>query len=258
MAKHATQAIRAIALVGHGAAGKTTLAEALLHKAGAIPAAGSVEQGTTVCDFDPLEKEFSIRLRASLVHFSHSDTRIHLIDTPGYPDFLGQSLSALDAVETAAVVDQRADRHRDDHAAHDGVGARSAGCAASSSSTRSTRRTSTCRRCSPQIQAAFGKECLPINLPADRRQAGRRLLLQSGGRRGFLVRRRRAPRARRPGRRGRRRADGHATSSRARSRPSSCMRRSSRRCAKATWCRCASCRRAPAPAWRSCSTSSRG
>ena len=68
MAKHATQAIRAIALVGHGAAGKTTLTEALLHKAGAIPAAGSVEKGTTVCDFDPLEKEFkhSLEPRSSI------------------------------------------------------------------------------------------------------------------------------------------------------------------------------------------------
>ena len=61
MPKYATDAIRTIALVGHGAAGKTTLAEALLHKAGAIPAPGSVEKGTTVCDFDPLERSSSTR-----------------------------------------------------------------------------------------------------------------------------------------------------------------------------------------------------
>ena len=97
MPKYATDAIRTIALVGHGAAGKTTLAEALLHKVEAIPAPGSVEKGTTVCDFDPLEKEFKHSLASAIVNFAHRDTHIHLIDTPGYPDFLGQSLNALAA-----------------------------------------------------------------------------------------------------------------------------------------------------------------
>ena len=58
MQKYSTEAIRAVALVGHGAAGKTTLAEALLGRAGAIRALGSVERGNTVCDFDPLEKTY--------------------------------------------------------------------------------------------------------------------------------------------------------------------------------------------------------
>ena len=66
MAQFATENIRTLALVGHGAAGKTTLAEALLHKAGAIQAAGSVERGTTVSDFDPLEKTWQHSLRASV------------------------------------------------------------------------------------------------------------------------------------------------------------------------------------------------
>ena len=97
-------AIRTLALVGHGAAGKTTLAEALLAKAGAIPAAGSVEKGTTVCDFDALEKKFQHSLNAAVVHFNHRDTRIHLIDTPGLPDFIGRAICALPAVETAVLV----------------------------------------------------------------------------------------------------------------------------------------------------------
>ena len=104
MPKYATDAIRTIALVGHGASGKTTLTEALLHKTGAVAAPGSVEKGTTVCDFDPLEKEFTHSLASAIVNLVHRDTHIHLIDTPGYPDFLGQSLNALAAVETAAVV----------------------------------------------------------------------------------------------------------------------------------------------------------
>ena len=100
--------IRTIALVGQSGAGKTTLAEALLARAGAIPAAGSVERGTTVCDYTPLEKQLQHSLKLAVASFDAKTngeaTRIHLLDTPGYPDFLGQSLPALAAVETAAIV----------------------------------------------------------------------------------------------------------------------------------------------------------
>ncbi|HRA24821.1 MAG TPA: GTP-binding protein, partial [Usitatibacteraceae bacterium] len=89
-----TESIHTLALVGHGGAGKTTLAEALLHKSGAIAAPGSVEKGTTVCDFDPMEKEYGHSLGSSLVNFAWEDMRIHLIDTPGMPDFAGQSIAA--------------------------------------------------------------------------------------------------------------------------------------------------------------------
>ncbi len=96
--------IRTVALVGHGAAGKTTLAESLLAASGAIKSRGSVEKGNTVCDFDPIEKELGHSLQASLVSFDWSGSQIHLIDTPGYPDFAGQSMGALAAVDTALVV----------------------------------------------------------------------------------------------------------------------------------------------------------
>src|SRR5665213_834682 len=99
MAQFETSNIRSIALVGHGAAGKTTLAEALLVAAGALPAAGSVERGTTVSDGDPLEKTWQHSLRSSVMHLESAGTRIHLVDTPGYPDFVGQSIAALDGVE---------------------------------------------------------------------------------------------------------------------------------------------------------------
>ena len=92
MAKFSTEALRTVALVGHGASGKTTLAEALLHKAGMIQATGTVERGSTVCDFDPLEKQFQHSLRSAIVHLDHAGTRTHLIDTPGSPDFIGQAI----------------------------------------------------------------------------------------------------------------------------------------------------------------------
>src|SRR5260370_42543362 len=104
MAEYTTDKLRTVALVGHGAAGKTLLAEQLLAKTRMIGAAGAVEKGTTVCDFDPQEKTAQHSLRSAVVHVDWRDTRVHLIDTPGYPDFAGQSIGALDAVETAAVV----------------------------------------------------------------------------------------------------------------------------------------------------------
>ena len=104
MSKFNTEAIRSVALVGHGAAGKTSLAEALLQATGAIPVKGTVEKGTTVCDFDPQEKEAGHSLATSAVNFACEGRHVHLLDTPGYPDFAGQAIAALAGVDTALVV----------------------------------------------------------------------------------------------------------------------------------------------------------
>ena len=85
------------------------MAEGILAKAGMIITCGSVERGTTVCDSDPLEKAVQHSLRAACTHFeadneNGQEVRVHMIDTPGYPDFVGQALGALDAVKTAAIV----------------------------------------------------------------------------------------------------------------------------------------------------------
>ena len=72
----------------------------MLHRTGAIGATGSVERGSTVSDHDPLERRMQHSLNASIMHLTHADTRIHFIDTPGGADFLGQSLPALEAVES--------------------------------------------------------------------------------------------------------------------------------------------------------------
>jgi elongation factor G len=104
MTKYATAAIRTAALVGHGGAGKTTLAETLLFTAGAIRSQGSIEKGNTVCDYDPLEKAAGHSLQSTIASLSWGDAQVHLIDTPGYPDFSGQAIEALAAVDTALVV----------------------------------------------------------------------------------------------------------------------------------------------------------
>ena len=165
MANYATSNIRTVALVGQGGSGKTTLAEALLLASGAIKEAGTVERGTTASDFDPLEKAWQHSLRASILHLDTRDTRIHLVDTPGFPDFIGQAIGALDAVETAAIV----------------VSAQSGIEMIASRMMDWAGKRKLCRlvivnkidaenvdlpNLLAQIQATFGRECLPINLPA--------------------------------------------------------------------------------------------
>src|SRR5689334_15194707 len=166
MSQYATENIRTVALVGHGASGKTTLAEALLARAKAIAAPGSVERGTTVSDFDPLEKSWQHSLRASVLHLDTDATRVHLIDTPGFPDFIGQAIGALDAVETAAVV----------VSAQTGIEMITSRMMSWAAERRLCRivivNKIDAENVDPEgvlegIQAAFGKECLPINLPAD-------------------------------------------------------------------------------------------
>ncbi|MEI6358263.1 MAG: GTP-binding protein [Verrucomicrobiota bacterium] len=104
MGLHDTASIRTLALVGHGASGKTTLTESLLAAAGSIPIRGSVDKGNTVCDFDLQEKELGHSLNAALVSLGWKGVHLQLIDTPGYPDFAGQAVGALAAVDTVLVV----------------------------------------------------------------------------------------------------------------------------------------------------------
>ncbi len=103
MAKYKTSDIRDVALVGHGASGKTTLVEAMLFKAKAIPRRGSVADGTTVSDFDVEEKESKHSIDAAIVHLHWKGREINLIDTPGYPDFIGEAIAALASVDAALV-----------------------------------------------------------------------------------------------------------------------------------------------------------
>lgn len=104
MRSNETEKIRSVVLVGHGSVGKTTLAESLLAATGAISSRGTVEKGNTVCDFDPVEKQLGHSLQSALVSLKTDDAQVYLIDTPGYPDFAGQAISALAGADTALVV----------------------------------------------------------------------------------------------------------------------------------------------------------
>ena len=95
--------IRNMAVCGHGSAGKTTLVDQLLVKTGAVTGQPSVDNGTSICDFDEEEKHHKHSVEASIVHFDHAGKRFNVIDTPGYPDLIGQTIGALRAVETALI-----------------------------------------------------------------------------------------------------------------------------------------------------------
>ena len=163
---HSTEDIRNIALVGHSGAGKTLLADALLAAAGAIESKGAIDKGTTVCDFTNAEKQLGHSIDTALCHFGTQGKHVNLIDTPGFPDFLGRALSAIEAVATACevvnavngiepvtqrVMDYAKNRklcrmiiiNKIDHPKADVQGTLN------------------------QIREVFGNVCLPINLPAE-------------------------------------------------------------------------------------------
>lgn len=166
MPSYTTDAIRNIALVGHGGAGKTTLVEALLSASGAISQPGTITKGNTVADFDPLERQHQHSLDATPISLDYQGCHINLIDTPGFPDFIGQAISVLPAVETVAVVinaqngietvtqrlmDRAVERQLCRMIIINKIDAEGVDLEALVA----------------QIQENFGRECLPLNLPAE-------------------------------------------------------------------------------------------
>ena len=96
--------IRNIALLGHSGSGKTMLAEAMIHATGVTNRLGRVEDGTTVADWDEEEVSRTQSINTSLVPCEWKGNKINVLDTPGYPDFVGEILSSLRVVEAAVVV----------------------------------------------------------------------------------------------------------------------------------------------------------
>ena len=104
MKEYTTDQVRNVVLLGHGSAGKTTLAEAMLYHSGAINRMGKVEDGTTVADFDEEETRRHISLSLAVVPCEWKNSKINVLDTPGYTDFVGEAISAIFVADTALVV----------------------------------------------------------------------------------------------------------------------------------------------------------
>jgi elongation factor G len=165
MGRHAVADVRDIALVGHRAAGKTSLADALLFEAHAVDRLGKVDDGTSVADTDEDEHRHHFSIDTHVLHAEHAGKHLHILDAPGTPDFIGAALEALTAVETAVVV----------VSAVNGI----------ETNTRKMFKEATDRGLSrvvvinkldaekvdfpglvTAIQEAFGRQCVPFNVPA--------------------------------------------------------------------------------------------
>lgn len=163
---HDTEHVRNIALVGQAGSGKTTLLETLLARSGAIRSAGSVARGDTVSDHAPAEKRLKHSLDAAICHLEHDGVFMNILDTPGYPEFMGRAMSVLPAVETAAVVIN----------AQTGVEMVARRIMRFAKEQRLCRMVIVNRMDAEGVDLAavledirdvFGPECLPLNLPAD-------------------------------------------------------------------------------------------
>ena len=160
----ATQNIRNIAVVGHQGAGKTTLVEALAFAAGAVSRIGRVEDGNTVSDFHPEERDRGMSISTSLVSLTHGDLRINLLDTPGYADFIGEVVSAVAVADAAIVV---VDASSGVQVGTETVWrmARRRGIPRAVVITRLDRENSSWDDALESIQRVLGPECQPLFLP---------------------------------------------------------------------------------------------
>src|SRR5487761_154439 len=156
--------IRNIAFCGHGSAGKTTLVDKFLTKTGTVKHPANVDDGTSVCDFDEEEKHHKYSIEASVVHFDHAGKFFQVIDTPGYPDFIGQTVGALRAVETAVIAIN----------AHSGIEvntrrvfqeAGKAGLGRIIAVTKLDDENADFAKLLASIKELFGTCCLPLNVP---------------------------------------------------------------------------------------------
>ena len=98
------ESIRNVILCGHGSSGKTTLADSFLTITNTVSGAPSVEDGSSICDFDPEEKAHKYSIESAAIHFEYGGKSFHMLDTPGYPDFIGQVIGPMQAVDTALIV----------------------------------------------------------------------------------------------------------------------------------------------------------
>jgi small GTP-binding protein domain len=164
MIPYETKDIRSIVLLGHGASGKTALVESMLFKAGTTTRLGSVEDGTSVSDYDPDAKEKRHSIDSSILHCNWKGREINIIDTPGYADFIRDTITALVAVETAIIVISATDgiqvntRKLWDMACQKGLGKLIV-------VTKADAENFDYHTLLKTVQDTFGNTCVPLNLP---------------------------------------------------------------------------------------------
>jgi len=164
MAKYGSADIRNVALCGPSHAGKTTLLEALLKESGVFSKIGNVLDGTSQVDFDVLEREKKHSLFTKVFHITHRKRELNIFDTPGYPDFIGEALCAMNAVETVAIC-LNAGEGVSFHAQRLWSEAGKAGRARMIIVNRTDADNADVDTVVGQIQEVLGATCIPWNLP---------------------------------------------------------------------------------------------
>lgn len=165
MGEFSAAKIKNVCLCGHGSSGKTTLAEAMLFATGATTRLGSVADGSSTLDYADDEKERKYSINLSLAHVKHDGVLIQVVDTPGYPDFVGETISGLSAVETAVVViDASAGIKVNTRKAWEMAKARGLGCMIAV--TKIDLKPDAFAPLVKEIQKMFGKECAGLVVPS--------------------------------------------------------------------------------------------
>ena len=164
MPKYNVEDIRTVAFCGHGSVGKTSLIDRLLVKTGTINRPASVDDRTSICDFDEEERHHKYTIESKLVHFNYGGKFFQVLDTPGYPDYIGQTICALRATDLAAIVIN----------AHSGIEVNTRRVWAEAGKAGVGRmivlsKMDTDNIKFPElvnnIQELFGKQCIPLNVP---------------------------------------------------------------------------------------------
>lgn len=180
MAGFRTADIHNVLLAGRRAAGKTTLAEALLFRAGEISRKGTVESGTCASDFEKEERDHHHSVYSALLHATHQGKRINILDLPGAPDFIGQAIACLPAAETMVLV-------MDPEVGVDSMSrylvklAHDLDLPVAIVANRIGECVTSLAPFLSELKEAFGRGCLPINLPADNGSAVVDCLLNGEG-----------------------------------------------------------------------------
>ena len=164
MDQFGTNKLRNVALLAHSGSGKTSLIEAIHFATGAINRLGKTEDGTTVSDFEPEEHKHHTSLQLSVVPSIFNEHKINLVDTPGYADFLGETFSALSAVDSAIlVISASAGVEVGTEIAWKHL--REANIPTYIFINKMDRETADFEGCVTQVQSILGDQCVPLNVP---------------------------------------------------------------------------------------------
>ncbi|MDR1477646.1 MAG: elongation factor G [Planctomycetaceae bacterium] len=164
MTKYNVSDIRNIVLCGHGGSGKTTLADAILNETGMVKKLANVDDGTSICDFDEEEKLHKYTIESSVIHFERNGQLFNLIDTPGYPDFIGQTVGAIWGVDTAAIV-INASAGIEVNTRRVFTEAKKAGLGRIIVLNKMDSENVDFKKLLKLVQDVFGNECVPLNVP---------------------------------------------------------------------------------------------